>query len=178
MKLFWRPKKIRFFGSYFSFNENGGCIDPQTFEMIIQSPYGSEEEMVCEPYKRWTVASQVNTYLPLGEIFWDSKPYYFDSQESLFTLNEVVIGLVDPNNPEYTCACPCLVYVAQRYPEEGFPEGAIYDWQTINICGIDFNMATYQNPFIIENSYVSTSVEVTEWWSYGGTYDTTTGEPL
>ena len=180
MKLFWRPKKIKLSGSYFGFDDTveGGCIIPGTFEFIIQSPYGSEEEMICEPYRRWTIASQVNTFLPLGEFVWDSKPYTYDSSESLFTLNEIYLGLVDPNNPENTCGCPCTVYVTQRYPEEGFPLNQSYDYQVINICGVNFNMATYQNPINVGNSFVSTSVEVTEWWSYGGTYDTTTGEQL
>ena len=180
MKLFWRPKKIKLSGSYFGFDDtvDGGCIIPLTFEFIIQSPYGSEEEMICEPYRRWTIASQVNTYLPLGEFVWDSKPYTYENPESLFTLNEIVLGLTDPNNPEYTCACRCVVFLAQRYPEENYPEGQRYDWQTVNICGLLFNVATYVDPDRDDNGYVVPAVEVTEWWSYGGTYDTTTGEPL
>lgn len=180
MKLFWRPKKIKLSGSYFLFVDTfgGGCITPATFEFIIESPYGSEEEMVCEPYKQWTIASSSNTYLPYGEFVWDSKPYTYDSQESLFTLNEIVLGLTDPNNPENTCACRCIVHLAQRYPEEGYPEGASYNWQNVNICNVDFNVATYVDPARDDVGFVVPTVEVTEWWSYGGTYDTTTGEPL
>ena len=180
MKLFWRPKKIKLSGSYFGFVDTvgGGCITPLTFEFIIQSPYGSEEEMICEPHRRWTIASSVNTYLPFGEFVWDSKPYTYGSQESLFTLNEIVLGLSDPNNPENTCACRCTVYLTQRYPEEVYPEGARYDWQPVDICGVLFNVATYVAPARDDVGFVVPTVEVTEWWSYGGTYDTTTGEPL
>jgi len=179
MKLFWRPKKIKLSGSYFGFDDTTAqCNIPLTFEFIIQSPYGSEEEMICEPYRRWTIASQFNTYLPLGEFVWDSKPYTYDSQESLFTLNEIVLGLIDANNPEYTCACRCAVFLAQRYPEENYPEGQRYDWQTVNICGVFFNVATYVDPAREDIGYIVPTVEVTEWWSYGGTYNTSTGEPL
>jgi hypothetical protein len=179
MKLFWRPKKIKLSGSYFGYNDTTNqCDIPGTFEFIIQSPYGSEEEMICEPYRRWTIASQFNTYLPLGEFVWDSKPYTYDSPESLFTLNEIVLGLIDPNNPDNTCSCRCSVFLAQRYPEENYPEGQRYDWQTVNICGVSFNVATYVDPDRDDIGYIVPTVEVTEWWSYGGTYNTSTGEPL
>ena len=178
MRMFWRPRKIKLSGSYLQFIDTGvdrGCLNPANYELIIQSPYGSEEEMICEPNKQWTVNSSNNIYNPELAYSWDSKPFYKDNEESLFTFNRFDFQLDGGATP--SSACQRGVLVTQLYPtEEG--GGGPFDYQTISILGVDFNTATYIPPEFPFSGYIVPTVEVTEWWSFGGTYDTTTGEPL
>ena len=177
MRMFWRPRKIKLSGSYLQFTEepDRGCLNPANYELIIQSPYGSEEEMICEPYKQWTVNSSNNIYNPELAYSWDSKPFYKDNEESLFTFNTFEFQLDGGATPR--SACQRGVLIKQLYPIEEGPGGP-FDYQTISILGVDFNMATYIPPEFPSSGYIVPTVEVTEWWSFGGTYDTTTGEPL
>lgn len=170
MKMFWRPRKIKLSGQYFTFSEiTRTCIVPADYELIIKSPYASEEEMVCEPARPWVLESSTNIDNPELSFGWDSKPFYKGNQESLFTFNNFSILL---SNRE---RCSGTILIQQWYATEGEGRGP-FDYQTINILGVDFNMATYVNEF--GRGYLQPSIEVTEWWSFGGTYDTETGEPL
>ena len=173
MKMFWRPNKIKISGSYMQYDEDArACITPATYELIIQSPYGSEEEMCCEPVEQWTVQFSNNVENSQAAYSWDSKPYKKDP-ENLFTLNSfdfTLDGGATPGN------CSDTVLIKQLYPTED-GGGGPYDYQTINIAGVDFNMATYVDP-ISGVGYLQPSIEVIGWWSFGGTYDTETGEPL
>ena len=174
MKMFWRPRKIKLSGSYMQYNGTSReCNIPANYELIIQSPYGSEEEMICEPVKPWTVASSTNIVNPETGFSWDSKPFYYVEQDALFTLNAFEFALEQGD----TSGGGCLfsVSIKQLYPIEG--NGGPYDYQITNILGVDFNMATYVDD-VTNNEYLQPSIEVTEWWSFGGTYDTQTGEPL
>ena len=174
MKMFWRPRKIKVSGSYMQFNETSReCNTPANYELIIQSPYGSEKEMVCEPVKPWTLASSVNILDAEAAFTWDSEPLYYVEQDALYTFNafefQLNQGDVSPGG------CSFSVSIKQLYPIEG--NGGPYDYQITNILGVNFNMATYVDN-AIKVGYVQPSVEVTEWWSFGGTYYTTTGEPV
>lgn len=176
MKMFWRPRKIKISGSYRQFTETTReCIIPADYELIIQSPYGSEEEMVCDPARQWTVNSSTNIENnPVESAFyWDSNPLYKDNEESLFTFNGFDIQLDGGEFPRGTCQFKVLV--GQLYATEA-GGGGPFDYQPINVLGVDFNMATAINQF--GSGYSQPSIEVTEWWSFGGTYDTETGEPL
>jgi hypothetical protein len=173
MKMFWRPKKIKISGSYTQFEETTReCITPANYELIIQSPYGSEEEMVCDPIKPWTVASSTNVINPESAFSWDSNPFYYGGQDALFTFNGFEFQLDDGLG--LRSKCNFGVSIKQLYPIEG--NGGPYNYQIKNILSVDFYMATYVNQFGI--GYIQTSIEVTEWWSFGGTYDTQTGAPL
>jgi hypothetical protein len=173
MKMFWRPRKIKLSGSYTQFDEiTRTCIIPANYELIIQSPYASEEEMVCEPIKPWTLESSTNVISPESAFSWDSKPFYYVAQDALFTFNAFEFQLDDGLG--FPSECNFGVSIKQLYPIEG--NGGPYNYQIINILGVDFNMATYVNQFGI--GYIQPSIEVTEWWSFGGTYDTETGELL
>jgi hypothetical protein len=168
MKMFWRPRKIKASGSYKLYDRGlRDCSTSGNFELIIQSPYSSEEEMCCEPFKPWTLASSTNILDP--DFSWDSKPFYYGEQDALFTLNAFGFSLYTEDE-----SCDFGVFIQQLYPIEG--NGGPYDYQTINILGVNFNMATYVNEF--GKGYIQPSINVTEWWSFGGTYDTTTGNPL
>jgi len=173
MKIFWRPRKIKISGSYTQFSETTRlCDTPANYELNIQSPYASEEEMVCEPVKPWMLASSINVLDAEASFSWDSKPFYLVSQDALFTLNAFEFALDDGLG--FSSACNLGVLIKQLYPIEG--NGGPYNYQIKNILGVDFYMATYVNEFGI--GYIQPSIEVTEWWSFGGTYSTTTGEPL
>lgn len=175
MKMFWRPKKIKVSGSYSQFDgESRECNISANFELIIQSPYGSEEEMCCEPVKPWTLASSTNVVAPEEAFFWDSKPFYYGGQDALFTFNRFDFQL-DPGLSEYG-RCNFGVFIEQLYAVEREGEAGPFDYELTNILGCDFNMATYVNEF--GTGYIQPAIEVTEWWSFGGTYDTETGEPL
>jgi hypothetical protein len=174
MKMFWRPKKIKISGSYTQFDETTRqCITPANFELIIQSPYASEEEMVCEPARQWTINSSSNVDDLENAFSWDSKPFYYGGQDALFTLN--AFDFVLAPGVALRGGCVYKVLIKQLYAIEA-GGGGPFDYQLINILGCGFNMATYVNELGI--GYIQPSIEVTEWWSFGGTYDTTTGEPL
>jgi hypothetical protein len=172
MKMFWRPRKIKVSGSYTQFDrDTRQCDVAANFELIIKSPYGSEEEMVCAPIRSWTLESSTNVIDPENGFGWDSIPYYYgDPINSFFTSNgfEFVLnqGDVSPGG------CFYKVLIRQLYTVEG--NGGPYDWNIINIAGVDFNMATYIDDEY-DIGYIQPSVEVTEWWSFGGTYNTATG---
>lgn len=171
MNMFWRPRRIKLSGSYKLYNRIlRECKTPANYELIIQSPYGSEEEMVCEPVKPWTVASSTNIVDVGTELSWDSKPFYYGKQDALFTLNAFDFQLYGVDE-----SCDFGILIKQLYPIEQ-DEAQPFNWQTIKILGVDFKMATYVNEF--NKGYIQPSIEVTEWWSFGGTYSTTTGELL
>jgi hypothetical protein len=177
MKMFWRPRKIKVSGSYNKFLDTGyirDCVTPADFELIIKSPYDSEEEMVCDPVKYWKLESSTNVEDPENVFNWGGMPYYYGEKESLYTLNGFEFYMTRGDNPGGG-GCFYMVNIKQLYTVEG--NGGPYDWNIINIAGVDFNMATYLNDDF-QAGYVTASVEVLEWWSFGGTYNTATGEPL
>ena len=170
--MFWRPKKIKVSGSYSQFDaESRECNISANFELIIQSPYGSEEEMCCEPVKPWTLASSTNVEDPEAAFFWDSKPFYYGEQDALFTFNRFDFKLSN-----LSANCDRGVFIEQLYAVEREGEAGPFIYELTNILGCDFNMATYVDQFGI--GYIQPSIEVTEWWSFGGTYDTQTGARL
>ena len=175
MKMFWRPNKIKVSGSYMQYNnERRACDVPANFELTIQSPYASEEEMVCEPARQWTVNFSSNVADPEYAFSWDSKPFYYVNQDALFTSNAFEFQLDQVG--ESPGGCSSGVSIKQLYPIEREDAGP-FNYQPINILGVDFNMATYVDN-VFEVGYVQPSIEVIGWWSFGGTYDTETGEPL
>jgi hypothetical protein len=172
MNMFWRPKKIKVSGSYLQFNEESRlCNIFANFELIIQSPYGSEEEMCCEPVKPWTLASSTNVEDPELAFFWDSNPLYYGGQDALFTFNRFDFQLSNLSGN-----CDHGVFIEQLYTVEREGEAGPFDYELTNILGCDFNMATYVDEF--EKGFIQPAIEVTEWWSFGGTYDTRTGAKL
>jgi hypothetical protein len=173
MKMFWRPRKIKISGSYTQSEPiTRECIIPVNYELIIQSPYGSEEEMVCEPAESWTVLSSTNVINPESAFYWDSKPFYYGGQDTLFTLNGFEFQLNDGLG--FASDCNTGVLIRQLYAIESENAGP-FSYQTITIAGVDFKMATYS---LDGYGFIQASAEVTEWWSFGGTYYTTTGEPV
>jgi hypothetical protein len=176
MKLFWRPKKIKVSGSYSQYEDTGyirDCVTPANFELIIKSPYGSEEEMICEPVLNWVVAS-ANNIENIDDCFdWGGNPlYYGDPLNSFYTFNSFEII---PAYGSTLQSCNSGVLIKQLYPVER-EEAGPFDWVPIDIAGVQYQMATYVNESGF--GYLSASVEVTEWWSFGGTYNTATGAPL
>ena len=170
MKMFWRPRKIKVSGSYTQFSETTRlCEIPANFELIIQSPYESEEEMVCEPVKPWTLVSSSNVVDPEASFYWDSKPFYYVNQDALFTINNFDFQL---DRGEASGVCNLGVLIKQLYPIEG--NGGPYDYQIINILDVPFNIATYVDSET-GIGFIGASIEVMEWWTFGGTYDTATG---
>lgn len=174
MKMFWRPREITISGSYTQYNEDTrGCDISANFNLVIRSPYGSEEEMCCEPVIGWTLASSTNILDAENAFNWNSKPLYYVEQDALYTLNAFDFQL--DQGDDSPGGCSFSVSIKQFYPIEG--NGGPYNYQITNILGVNFNMATYVDSFT-QVGYAQPSVEVTEWWSFGGTYSTTTGEPL
>ena len=175
MKMFWRPRKIKVSGSYSQFNDvRRACDVPANFELIIKSPYGSEEEMVCDPVKGWEMESYTNVRFDEYAFSWGTAPFFYGEQDSLYTFNGFEFGLEQGGQPGGG-GCSYSVNIKQLYTVEG--NGGPYNWNIINIAGVDFNTATYIDDYY-ETGYVGASVEVLEWWSFGGTYDTRTGAKL
>lgn len=173
MKQYWRPKKIKLSGGYSKFSEDTRlCTEPANYELVIKSPYGEEKEMVCAA-RSWVVDSSINVDDPDLSFYWDSQPYYYKEPSDLFTFNSFRLTLTGSN----TGGSPCNfgVYLGQIYSIES--NGGPYAYTQINICGVPYKMATYSDP-ATGTGYVSANVEIVEWWSYGGTYNTSTGEKL
>jgi hypothetical protein len=151
MRLFWRIRKIRFYGTYQT------DLDPpetRNFDIVFASAAGSEEELVCGN-PGYVVESSTNI---ITEGFFSPS----------FTLEEITshsggyvvrlswsAAFVDTSGPTgFSAANP----TAQ--PASPPPLG------TINFEGVQMNGENIP------------SYEITEFWSYGGTYDTATGLPL
>jgi len=170
MKMFWRPREITVSGSYTKFSEETReCDIPASFSLVIRSPYTSEEEMVCEPVKPWTMASSTN--LVSAGFYWDSNPLYYLEEDSLYTLNAFDLALDDGFG--LPSGCNQGVLIKQLYPLTGGP----HDFKLIDILGVNFNVATATDA-VSGLAYIQPGIEVTEWWSFGGTYNTKTGDLL
>jgi len=156
MKIWWRIKKIRFYGTYTQTNLETPVDVP--WEFVAQRNAGAEESLVCDPSPAWQTISLLN--LQSAEFRFEADTVaYKDIQENQFVLNAFISGI--------------LIDVLQ---EEEISLASI--WFDPGERTFDFEGITFTNSppeFIFEGTI---NYEVLEYWSYDGTYDTSTGQPL
>jgi hypothetical protein len=151
MRLFWRIRKIRFYGTYeptFPFEGT------RNWQMVVESAAGSEEELVCNPLPGWIIKDQENLVNDGG---------FF----SAFSFEEVTSF-----GEGYVVRLSFGGFFQDTFGPEGWgfnnpsqteSEGSI-DFEGVEMWGANYASSTF-------------NYEI-EYWSYGGTYDTTTGQPL
>jgi hypothetical protein len=150
MKIFWRIRKIKFYGTYF----DGDDIEsPWDFETV--SAADKEEGLVCNP--GWLSTSGLNTF-NVG--FGINNVFYENIEEDRFVLDSTIFGnLENPSVEEQAITFNSIAEPTETQPALDF-EGIIF---RIN------------NPFLLVGTI---NYEILEYWSYDGIYDTTTGLPL
>lgn len=158
MSLWWKVKKIRFYGVF-------GLPDfePENYydwELIVERNATSEESLVCAPSPGWNIVSVLNLEPTVAGLYY----------------NKVYI-----NNDTYVPEVGVFgAFNAEGIPQEfGFEYLSVYDPITlrggsISIDGITLNevgIALYSDSGTINQ-------EILEYWSYDGLYNKTTGLPL
>ena len=154
MKIWWRIKKIRFYGTYTQRN-NGNPIDVP-WELIVQRNAANEENLVCNPFPSWNTISQLNI---TNGSFNTSSVFYKGTSDNRFILGAGIGGVLED--------------VSQ---EEAIPFGSIpvdEGSQKFVFEGISFTNTPPE--FTLPGSI---NYQILEYWSYGGTYNTSTGLPL
>jgi len=161
MALYWRTRKWRVdaSGGFISDSYGAPIIYSGGGELTQYTPVGSEEDLVCKGGDEYGFFGDINVdsgTQPV-EIFYDyTSGYKSDSKFfPTFALNTI-----------YISSSPA-----------GSPPG-----QKIGDVRLLFNGYTITKDLYINDTGASGNVLLdftcTEYWSFGGTYDTATGEPL
>jgi len=145
MRLFWRIRKIRFYGTYES-----GFGDIRNWQMVVESAADKEEKLVCNP--GWIIKDQEN--LINDEAVFST--FAFEDVTSSPTGYVVTLGFggffQDTFGPEGW---------SFNNPSQNDSLGSI-DFEGVQMWGGSFASSTF-------------NYEVQEYWSYGGIYNTSTG---
>jgi hypothetical protein len=150
MRLFWRIRKIRFYGTYeptFPFEGT------RNWQMVVESAADSEEKLVCN--LGWIIKDQEN--LVNDESFYSTFGFeQVTSFEGSFVV-ELSFGgwFQDTFGPEG--------WGFNNPSQDGRPDS------------ISFEGVVMTGEIAL---YATVNYEIQEYWSYDGTYDTTTGMPL
>lgn len=173
MTFYWRVKrfKVTFSGSGVAVNAGESVEMRGTFDLSLRTAYDykleSESELVCNLA---TFSSGTGGEILINGIFYDSlfsniyhTPVYYKKKQVLWS-NVVAFGGT-PNN----------------YFFYAFQPG---DWTKVGSYSINFFGGSlsggplYSPPSSFSSGSFDMTFEATEYWSYGGTYNTGTGEPL
>lgn len=173
MTFYWRVKrfKVTFSGSGVAVNAGDSIEMRGTFDLSLRTTYGykieSESELVCNLE---TYSSGTGGELLINGIFYDSLfsstthvPEYYKKKQVLWS-DVLVIGGISAN------------YFFFSYPVSGWIKVGSY---SINFFGGSLSGGPlYSPPSSFSSGSFDMTFEATEYWSYGGTYNTSTGEPL
>jgi hypothetical protein len=146
MRLFWRIRKIRFYGTY---EPTFPFVGTRNWQMVVVSAASKEEDLVCNP--GWDIIDQENLVNDGGV----SSEFLFDEITS-FEGGYVV-----------------RLRFGGFFQDTFGPAGFIFDnpSQESRPDSISFEGVQMRGETAGSFNY-----EIQEYWSYGGTYDTTTGE--
>jgi hypothetical protein len=150
MRLFWRIRKIRFYGTYeptFPFEGT------RNWQMVVESAADSEEKLVCNP--GWVIKDQEN-------LVNDGA----GGLNSVFSFEEVTSF-----GEGYVVRLSFGGFFQDTFGPEGW--GFENPAQEFRPDSISFEGIQMRGETAGTFNY-----EIQEYWSYGGTYDTTTGQPL
>jgi hypothetical protein len=152
MRVFWRIKRFRFYGTYTL--DPFGRQEVRNWEMIFERNAESEENLVCNPDYNYVGGENIeeggafvlepftvqgSQYIPDGFFGGD---FVEGAQEQ-----GISFATFGDNDPQ-------IAY---------------------NFEGIVFYMTGFENTYY---EFRTLNHEILEYWSYGGTYDTSTGLPL
>lgn len=155
MNLWWKVKKIRFYGVF-------GLPDfaPTTYyswELVVERNATSEESLVCNPSPSWNVVSVLNLQPSVAGFYYN---------------------YVYTNNGNYVPEVGVFGAFSAPIQEFGFEYYSIYDpitlrSKSISIEGITLNEVGQ----VLYSDSGTLNYEILEYWSYGGTWNTSTGLP-
>ena len=150
MRLFWRIRKIRFYGTY---EPTPPFYGTRNWQMVVESAADSEEKLVCNP--GWIIKDQENLVNDGGV----SSAFQFEEVTSL--------------GESYVVRLSFGGFFQDTFGPEGW--GFSNPSPTESIGSIDFEGVQMWGGGFASSTF---NYEIQEYWSYGGTYDTTTGLPL
>lgn len=150
MRIWWRIKKFRFYGTYV-IDPYGPESEQRAWEIIIERNSENEEGLVCNP--NWIVISQTNVsgaYFYIGQIYTEEAQLVVESGFSGFFQDGA--------------------------QEQGISYNSVYgeNPKTYNFEGLIYYMTGANN---IYNEFTTINHQILEYWSYGGTWNTSTGQP-
>lgn len=171
MRIFWRVKKWRI---TITLTDHGTTPGDGSFDFVYQSDAGSEEELACvsgsgfhlieHPAGRDKWVVEAFNIFPYFTAANDFRPYIILAYEASDSSNDKGAGIGDGAGVE-----PFLV------PGDSISVNQL----NISNFGNDTATITWYNILGLNNMITEISaLKAEEYWSYGGTYDTTTGEPL
>lgn len=146
MRLFWRVRKIRFYGTY---EPTPPLTGTRNYELVWSSAADTEEGLVCNP--GWTLISSQGT------------------RESYFIIEDVT-----SYQDQYVVRLSFLGEFDDTFGPDAFsfsnpsiidPNYSSINFEGVTMWGIVPDGATF-------------NYEILEYWSYGGIYNTETGELL
>jgi len=155
MRIWWRIKRFKFYGNYIA--NIGGELQEQQWEFTAIRNATSEQEIVCYKFPPWKIENQTNTdelQINMGEVL-----FFRDNEEIKYTL---IFGFgFFVTNPSVQ--------------EQGINYAS--PWETDSGGEYDFEGLTLYNTQLAGGATIL-GHEILEYWSYGGTWNTVTGEPL
>jgi hypothetical protein len=165
MALYWRTKKwtISASGSFISNNFGEPIVVSGGGEATLLTPIDSEEALVCSGEYGFGVYGDLlmNGFPMSYEVYWD---FYFYGKKS--------------NNNFYPYFDYNSVYIQNNNSREDQKIGIfrfLFNGYTITK---NLYTDTAEPPYSGTSGNVQIDLTCTEYWSYGGTYDTSTGNPL
>jgi len=157
MSLWWKVKKIRFYGVF-------GIPDfaPENYydwELIVERNATSEESLVCNPSPSWNIVSVLNLEPTAAGLGYD----YVYINNGNYVPEVSVFGLFKAEGSQL---------------EFGFQYASVYDPITLRSKNISIDGITLSEVAIAYSDSGTLNYEILEYWSYGGLYNTETGQPL
>lgn len=174
METYWRVRTWKFEASGLT----GAVEDPpptQPFSTLINltsgdggTPYTTEEQLVCSNYFSY--------YDPINDEYSQIGFGNPGKSGSLYT-SGIAGSLRDDTEGPFG---GFTGYQFRVYPEYPVPTEPSYYDAVFSILGKTIPMIVFQIGEVGDVSFadVTATLTPTLWWSYGGTYNTSTGEPL
>lgn len=154
MRVWWRIKKLRFYGTYIL---DPFGPEPQTgdWEFVAERNADSENKLVCNPSPNWLTTS------------------YDGIEEGA----AVVLDMsAYKHNDDYILGFGFAAKFLGGTEEQGVNYVSV--WEDDSLGTYEFEGLTlYNNGFLFDPT-ATINHEILEYWSYGGTWNTVTGEPL
>jgi hypothetical protein len=168
MAIFWRAKRIKWYGMI---NWPSADFNNLPWHIEISSSASDESQLVCNPI--WTVTGSQNAGgNPVGSpANWLVAPFFFkEGSQSTFVNTSLFLSGSFESGPILSFYLSSYFFgvITESYPMDFANAG------TLVLQG-EFPYAGDGTP---PNDYTITLDHEIEYWSYDGTYDTSTGLPL
>ena len=153
MRVFWKIKRFRFYGTYTL--DPYGTPEVRNWEMIFERNAESEENLVCNPGYNYVGGENI--------------------EESTGGFG---LGFFTLQGSQYIPEGGFAGAFVGGVEEQGISFNTVGDFEpqiAYNFEGIVFFMTGFENTYY---EFRTVNHEILEYWSYGGLYNTETGEPL